>query len=625
MHLQLDKFISSNQNNCQPFNSSESLRGQVASYITVDTYIGDDEQTHKKNQSNRNPNRTSNAFFNAIQCILEFHCKSCDKCLYRDQVYIVSGSLGLLTTLGLSVGNETCSFCFRNIKNNKIPKINTKYNKLDPGKIPSILKGLSLMEKRLISAIHVFLTIIILPGGQYAEKGLAIDFPVSVEKNMAILPNKFKNCNIITVSYGENKDKKPTHLVRKKEILGCLKWLKANNDIYKNITIDKNFYSNMSENEFMSESEKRNLSEYEEHGVVNINYDIPDFDIKNILNNNKNHVTLPKCSFSPVNAYDLKRGEEEAFPYFFPYGRNGYNQERQVKLYTSDYFHYRLYFKDERFRKDIGYLLHAINFYEFQRLLNSVNIHMRLRKNSTNLLTASDIRNLDNNSDIINNSYMFMKQIRGTAAYWKNNLLNLLAMFKSLGPPSVCITLSANDMHWPDLIMTLKKCSYSEACKLSNAADFVKKDPLLTAIHFQRRFKALLKHVIYSPSQPLGKVVDHFVRVEFQNRGSPHMHMFFWIEIFSEIYNNQEKLMSYIDQVISTSSSNQYAAKFQVHSHSEYCLKKLGKCRFGFPYRNCSKTKLLNNIDVASEVCKGKFYELKRNMLRMLTLMLIIL
>lgn len=169
------------------------------------------------------------------------------------------------------VGNETCSFCFKKIKHNQIPKLNTRYNNLDPGKIPNCLKGLSLMEKRLISTIHVFLTIVILPGGQYAEKGLAIDFPVDVNKNTALLPNKFSDCNIITVSYGENKDKKPTHLVRKKDIFKCLNWLKTNNDIYQNVTLDEKFCSSMSENQHFSESEKRNISELDEHGVVNIN------------------------------------------------------------------------------------------------------------------------------------------------------------------------------------------------------------------------------------------------------------------------------------------------------------------------------------------------------------------
>lgn len=256
--------------------------------------------------------------------------------------------------------------------------------------------------------------------------------------------------------------------------------------------------------------------------------------------------------------------------------------------------------------------MHAINFYEFHRLVNSVNIHMRMRKSSNGPLTARDLNDETFNSEVINNSYMFMKLIRGTAAYWKNNLLNLLAMFKTLGPPSLFVTLSANDMHWPDLIMTLNNCTYKEASEYSNAAEFVKKDPFLTALHFQKRFKALLDHVIYGPLQPFGKIKDHFVRVEFQNRGSPHMHMFFWIENFEETFNDQTKLISYIDKVISTSSSDSDAAKYQTHKHSPYCLKRMGNCRFGFPFRELKNTKLLSNIDIASESYKGRFYELKR-------------
>lgn len=54
----------------------------------------------------------------------------------------------------------------------------------------------------------------------------------------------------------------------------------------------------------------------------------------------------------------------------------------------------------------------------------------------------------------------------------------------------------------------------------------MRKDPLMTAIHFERRFDALMKHVILSGAKPLGKVLDYFARVEFQNRGSPHIHVF---------------------------------------------------------------------------------------------------
>ena len=124
-------------------------------------------------------------------------------------------------------------------------------------------------------------------------------------------------------------------------------------------------------------------------------------------------------------------------------------------------------------------------------------------------------------------------------------------MIKTLGPPSLFVTLSANDMHWPELIMTLTCCSFENALNDRNALKYVKKDPYLTALHFQRRFKALLKYVIKGKSAPLGKVIDHCVRMEFQNRSSPHYHMFFWIENFDEIFKDQAKLLQYINKTIS--------------------------------------------------------------------------
>jgi hypothetical protein len=53
----------------------------------------------------------------------------------------------------------------------------------------------------------------------------------------------------------------------------------------------------------------------------------------------------------------------------------------------------------------------------------------------------------------------------------------------------------------------------------------MQKDPFLTAVHFERGFKALMKCTIMGDKKPLGNVVDYFGHIEFQNRGSPHIHM----------------------------------------------------------------------------------------------------
>ena len=54
-------------------------------------------------------------------------------------------------------------------------------------------------------------------------------------------------------------------------------------------------------------------------------------------------------------------------------------------------------------------------------------------------------------------------------------------------------------------------------------------DPLLTVTHFDRRFKSLMKCVIKSDKCPLVTVIDYFGRAEFQNRGSPHYRLSFWV------------------------------------------------------------------------------------------------
>ena len=86
------------------------------------------------------------------------------------------------------------------------------------------------------------------------------------------------------------------------------------------------------------------------------------------------------------------------------------------------------------------------------------------------------------------------------------------------------MTLSADDLHWPELGIILENLSYNDAVNKGSFMSSMRSDPLLTAIHFERRFSALLKFVIFGKMQPLGKVKDFFIQTEFQNRGSPHYH-----------------------------------------------------------------------------------------------------
>ena len=48
--------------------------------------------------------------------------------------------------------------------------------------------------------------------------------------------------------------------------------------------------------------------------------------------------------------------------------------------------------------------------------------------------------------------FLFMDQIKGTSAYWKNFQGKVLEMVKQLGWPTIFLTLSFADLRWNELL-----------------------------------------------------------------------------------------------------------------------------------------------------------------------------
>lgn len=53
---------------------------------------------------------------------------------------------------------------------------------------------------------------------------------------------------------------------------------------------------------------------------------------------------------------------------------------------------------------------------------------------------------------LVDNIHLTMRNIRGSASYWRKCCSELIAMVRTLGPPSWFLTFSCNDLHWPDMI-----------------------------------------------------------------------------------------------------------------------------------------------------------------------------
>ena len=232
---------------------------------------------------------------------------------------------------------------------------------------------------------------------------------------------------------------------------------------------------------------------------------------------------------------------------------------------------------------------------------------------------VSDLYNSE--TDFCDSSFTFMRNIRGTMAYWKDQLAGLLARIRTLGPPTFFITLSANDMAWTELYCHINPClslEDAEALSSSDKWEMMRTNPVLCATYFHRRMLALLQF-LKSEGSPF-KVSDHWVRIEFQMRGSPHLHIFLRVENVPllDTPEGRAKAPNFIDKYVSTCLPDEntekelslLVKKLQTHSHTFTCQKGGSHCRFFFPRPISEKTCLKHNVDVTNT---AQFYVTKRS------------
>ena len=106
------------------------------------------------------------------------------------------------------------------------------------------------------------------------------------------------------------------------------------------------------------------------------------------------------------------------------------------------------------------------------------------------------------------NAYSFMRSVKGTPAYWKKFLFEVLAMAKQLRIPTYILTLSCADFRWDELPYIinklinlgltdkeLKNLSYQERTKLLN------ENPILLLRHFQYKVQCFSKHLYWMDLQ----------------------------------------------------------------------------------------------------------------------------
>ena len=313
--------------------------------------------------------------------------------------------------------------------------------------------------------------------------------------------------------------------VRPELIYQALTYLKENYTLYSDTSINLGNMPNnlLSLSDDDSDQESENIDTQEE--VENLlhlhrfNFQETLF-ILNVLFSEEVNIA-PGEGRQPTSMLNDEFCEELAFPYLFPWGKFGYKVERYIKLSPSKYFNEGVLNFRQLFASDPDFIFFAQQL----KLKSQINVAMKkvFSGNLTGGLLSQNFSERVKSFTVKDEAYHFMSTIKGTPAYWKKLLYEVLAMVKQLGLPTFFITLSCADLHWNELIsiiVTLNKEKITED-DINNMNSFerckyLNLNPVLLARHFQYRVEVFFKVIVVDA--PLGNVKYHAIRVEFQVR-----------------------------------------------------------------------------------------------------------
>ena len=216
----------------------------------------------------------------------------------------------------------------------------------------------------------------------------------------------------------------------------------------------------------------------------------------------------------------------------------------------------------------------------------SDSIKIALKKIYGQSVTASQLKS---NAETLRNlicqdqAYLLLRQIP-LSPYWQKFMYEVVAMVKQLGIPTWFMTLSCAELRWPEMFQIIARIqgqnmtnedvealSYNEKCQMLNL------NPVIVAEHFQYRVETFFTEVLLTDAKPIGKIVYYALRIEFQMRGSPHLHALLWTSDCPRLnQGNKQVYINYIDEYVQAYVPNkdedvelyELVNMYQKHSHS---------------------------------------------------------
>ena len=312
----------------------------------------------------------------------------------------------------------------------------------------------------------------------------------------------------------------------------------------------------------------------------------------------------------PLSLFRDTYSEELAYPGIYLGQKRPENDKRLVNVHYSDICKSELRRSDRRAALCVENIFFKTKKLQMKILLGKSQIALRKCKGNNRTLTAGQLKQQGTLERLVHldEGYKFLRALRGSPPYFEKAKKDIFAMIRQLGPASLFCSFSSAETQWIHLLRILGKLvddkdysdnelenlNWEEKCRL------IQSDPVTCARHFDYQFNQFLKHFLMSSAAPLGKIADWFYRVEYQQRGSPHIHMLIWLED-APVYgcDEDEDVTSFIDKIITCERpSGQELGLLvnrQIHRHCQTCRKKSKKveCRFNFPQPPMKSTSIL--------------------------------
>ena len=203
----------------------------------------------------------------------------------------------------------------------------------------------------------------------------------------------------------------------------------------------------------------------------------------------------PEIGSECINEFKTPGYIAMAFPTLFPYGKADLKHPREKHISPKKYFQHLLRYHDERFAKHPRFRYFALNSIMRWSALSNGGIFVKKNSNFKDMNVTQLREELEKNPGLIKKLMFYNSNLRGTRSYWYARGQELLSMVEQLGLPTLFFTLSAADLHWPDLFQLLAPDEDLDTMSEAKRRKLVEQNPAKVDAFFSERGETFITEV----------------------------------------------------------------------------------------------------------------------------------